>query len=116
MASLNKVFIIGKLGADPKITTTTGGKIANFSVATNDVTGPKDSRKEITDWHNITAWGYIAESAEKFLKKGSSVHIEGKLKPESWEKDGVKHFTVRIIAESIQFLNSKTKEETAPAE
>lgn len=115
MASLNKVFIIGKLGADPKITTTSGGKVANFSVATNEVTGPKETRKEITDWHSITAWGTTAELAEKYLKKGSSVHIEGKLKTESWEKEGVKQYTTRIVAESIQFLDPK-KEESAPAE
>ena len=115
MASLNKVFLIGKLGADPKITTTAGGKVAIFSVATNDVTGPKDARKEVTDWHSITAWGTTAELVEKYLNKGSSVHIEGKLKTESWEKEGVKQFATRIIAESIQFLDPK-KEKSVPAE
>ena len=116
MASLNKVFIIGKLGADPKITTTGDGKVANFSVATNDVTGPKEARKEVTDWHSITAWGNLAELAEKYLKKGSSIHLEGKLKTESWEKDGMKQYSVRIVAESIQFLDSKSKEEGVVAE
>lgn len=113
MASLNKVFIIGKLGADPKITITAGGKVANFSVATNELTGPRESRKEVTDWHNITAWGTTAELAEKYLRKGSSVHIEGKLKTESWEKEGVKHTAVRIIADSIQFLDPKKEEAAA---
>lgn len=116
MASLNKVFIIGKLGADPKITTTAGGKVANFSVATNDFTGPKDARKEVTDWHNITAWGNLANLAENYLKKGSSIHLEGKLKTESWEKEGVKQHAVRIVAESIQFLDSKGKDEASPTE
>jgi single-strand DNA-binding protein len=116
MASLNKVFIIGKLGADPKVTTTAGGKVVNLSVATNEFTGLKDNRKEITDWHSITAWGHLAESAEKYLKKGSSVHVEGKLRTDTWEKEGIKQYAVRIIAESIQFLDRLKDEEAAVTE
>ncbi|MGB1241878.1 MAG: single-stranded DNA-binding protein [Chitinophagales bacterium] len=87
MSSLNRIQLIGRLGQDPEIQRFESGAIkAKFSVATNYKYSTPDGQKiEETEWHNVVMWYRLAETAEKYLKKGSQVYIEGKLKTRSWE-------------------------------
>ncbi len=103
--NLNKVFIIGRLTADPQIRTTAGGmQVATFSVATNrSWTDRSGSKKEATEFHNVVIWGKQAEIAAKFLSRGSTVLVEGRLQTRSWEgKDGQLRKTTEIISERMQ--------------
>lgn len=108
--SFNKVFLIGRLGKDPdvrKVNTTT--TVCNFPFATNEVYKNQDgSYTETTEWHNIVMWRGIAERAERILKKGSHVFIEGKLRTRSWDdKDGHKRYTTEIVVENFQLLEKR---------
>lgn len=103
--NLNKVFIAGRLTADPELRTTPGGThVVSFGVATNRVwTDRNNQRKEETEFHNVVAWGKQAEVVSQFLKKGSLILVEGRLQTRSWEgKDGQTRRTTEIIAERIQ--------------
>ena len=108
---VNKVFLIGRLGKDPVIKHfENGGAIAEFTLATDDSYKDKQGNKvEQTDWHNIKInFPKLAEVAEKYLKKGSLVHIEGKIKTRSYDdKDGNKRYVTEVIAESFRMLDSK---------
>ncbi len=113
--TINKAILIGRMGKDVDMKYTSSGvPIANFSVATNETwRDEQGNEKSVTDWHNIVAWRKLAEICAQYLKKGSQVYVEGKLRTRSWEKDGVKHYMTEIIAESIQMIGDK-KEEAAP--
>ncbi|MBI2594936.1 MAG: single-stranded DNA-binding protein [Candidatus Colwellbacteria bacterium] len=103
--NLNKVFVAGRLTADPELRTTPGGThVISFSVATNRVwTDKNGGRKEETEFHNVVAWGRQAEIVSQFLRKGGLILIEGRLQTRSWEgKDGQTRRTTEIIAERIQ--------------
>src|SRR3989344_1877993 len=103
--NLNKVFIIGRLTADPELRTTpSGDHVVSFSIATNRYWRTKEGeRKESTEFHNIVAWGRQAEVINQFSKKGSIIMIEGRLQTRSWEgKDGQTRRTTEIVAENIQ--------------
>lgn len=100
MSSLNKVTIIGNLGKDPDIRTTqSGDKVANFSVATTEKWNDKNTgeKKESTEWHNVVIFGKLADVCENYLKKGSKVYLEGKLKTRSWEQDGQKKYMTEVV-------------------
>ena len=106
MAGVNKVILVGRLGADPEIRYTASGMaVCRLSVATsrryNDKQG---NRQEETAWHRVDAWGKLAEICGQYLAKGKQVYIEGRLKYGSYEKDGVKHYTTDIIANTMQML------------
>ena len=104
--NLNKVFLIGRLTADPELRTTPGGmSVTSFSVATNRVWNDKaGARQEETEYHNIVVWGKQAEIASQFLTKGALVMIEGRLRTRSWQdKQGGQRKTTEIISERIQF-------------
>ncbi len=108
--SVNKVILIGRLGKDPevrKINATT--TVCNFPLATNESYKNQDgSYTEQTEWHNIVMWRGVAERAERILKKGSSVFIEGKLRTRSWEdKDNNKRYTTEIVVENFQLLDKR---------
>ena len=110
MASLNKVMLMGRLGADPvKNTTQTGKSVANFTMATSEkFKGQDGAWKETTEWHKIEAWDKLADLAENYLSKGSNVYIEGSIKTNDWtDKDGNKRYTTQIRALNIQFLDKK---------
>lgn len=103
--NLNKVFLLGRLTADPQLRTTTGGQnVASFSVATNRVWTDKAGQKqEAAEFHNIVVWGRQAEIASKFLNKGGLVLIEGRIQTRDWEdKQGQKRKTTEVIAEWLQ--------------
>lgn len=110
MAGINKVILIGNLGKDPEVRHLESGvSVANFTLATTenykDRTGQKQSQ---TEWHNIVVWRGLAEVAEKYLKKGSQIYVEGKLRSRSWnDKDGVTRYTTEIVADNFTMLGSK---------
>lgn len=103
--NLNKVFILGRLTADPQLRSTPSGQsVANFSVATNRVwTDKSGAKQESTEFHNVVVWARQAEIASQFLKKGSLVLIEGRLQTRTWQdKEGQNRKTTEIIAERMQ--------------
>lgn len=103
--NLNKVFVAGRLTADPELRTTPGGAhVISFGVATNRVWRDKaGERREETEFHNVVAWGRQAEVVSQFLKKGGLILVEGRLQTRSWEgKDGQTRRTTEVIAERIQ--------------
>lgn len=106
MASVNKVILIGNLGADPELKYTPANvPVCNLNVATNETWKDKAGEKqEKTEWHRVTAWRELAELCSKYLTKGRSVYIEGKLSTREWEKDGVKRYSTDIVADRVVFL------------
>ena len=106
--SLNKVQLIGRLGADPEIKQMVNGKsVARLSVATSQSWKDKSSgeRKEKTEWHRIVFFGRSAEVIDQYLKKGQQLYIEGRLQTSKYEKDGVERFSTDIIGESFNFIS-----------
>lgn len=106
---LNKVLLIGRLGADPEIRyTPSGSAVANFRLATNRSVKRNEQWEEETDWHRIVAWDRLAETASQYLRKGSHVFVEGQLRTRSWDdRDGNKRYTTEVFARDIQILDSK---------
>ncbi len=105
---LNKAFIVGNITRDPELKAIASGqKVCTFSVATNRVwKDPNGGRKEATDYHNVVVWGRQAETSAQYLKKGSSVLIEGRLQTRSWDgQDGKKNYRTEIVADRVQFGN-----------
>lgn len=113
---LNKAQVIGNLGADPKVSIINNGqtKVASFSVATTDrgyTTQLGVQVPDKTEWHNIVCFGKLADVVDKFLKKGSKVFIEGKMRTRSYEdKTGVKRSVMEINADTIELLDSKQQQ------
>jgi len=109
MLGLNKVILIGNLGKDPELRYTPGGSaVASFPLATTERwTGKDGQRQERTEWHNIVVWGKPAENVNKYLKKGRSAFVEGRISTRSWDdKDGNKKYRTEIVANSVQFIGS----------
>lgn len=107
MASVNKVILIGNLGADPELRyTASGTAIAKFSLATTESWSNKEGgREDRTEWHRVVAWGRLAEICGEYLSKGRSVYIEGKLRTRAWEdREGNKRYTTEIVAQTMQML------------
>ena len=112
MASLNKVMLIGNLGADPEIRyAPSGAAVANFRMATKDQwTNKEGEKQERTEWHKIVAWRRLGEICGEYLHKGSLVYIEGSLQTRDWEdRDGNKRWTTEIIAWRMQMLDRAGK-------
>jgi single-strand DNA-binding protein len=110
MASINKVILIGNLGADPELRyTNTGTAVGNFRIATNEQwTDKNGERQERTEWHQIVVWGKQAENCGKYLRKGRSVYVEGRLQTRQWEdQSGNKRYTTEVVAQTIQFLGGR---------
>lgn len=110
MGSLNKVMIIGRLGKDPEIRYTQGGQaVCSFSVATDSKwTNKSGEKQEKTEWHRVKAWGKLGELAGEYLAKGRQVYVEGRLETSDYtDKEGVKKYSTEIVANDIQFLDSK---------
>ncbi|MCF8407584.1 MAG: single-stranded DNA-binding protein [Crocinitomicaceae bacterium] len=114
--SVNKVILIGNLGKDPEIRRLESGVIvASFTLATSETYTDKSTgeRKEITDWHDIVMWRGLAEVAEKYLKKGMKIYLEGKLKKKSWQdKEGNVRYSTEIIADEMTILSAKNENTT----
>jgi len=111
---INKVILIGNVGKDPEVRHLDSGvAVSTFPLATSETYRNKEGQKVTnTEWHNIVVWRGLAEVAEKYVKKGNPLYIEGKIRTRSWDdKDGVKRYTTEIIADNMQMLGSKQSNE-----
>ena len=107
MSGVNKVIIVGRLGADPEIKSVNNGQsVARLSIATSEVWMDKQNQKqERTEWHRVVVWGKAAENAGKYLAKGRQVYVEGRLQTRSWDKQaGTKAYATEIVANNLQYL------------
>jgi single-strand DNA-binding protein len=105
---INKVILIGNLGADPEVRFTPSGQaVANFRIATSESWNDKTSgqKQERTEWHRIVVWGKLAELCGEYLKKGRQCYVEGRLQTREWtDKEGKKNYTTEVVANTVQFL------------
>jgi len=107
MSGVNKVILIGNLGANPELRYTAGQQaVANLRIATTEKWTDKSGQKqEATEWHRVVVWGKKAEVCSKYLSKGRQVYVEGRLRTRSWEdKEGNKRYTTEVVANDVQFL------------
>ncbi len=113
--SVNRVILVGRLGKDPEIRSIPSGtSVAKFSLATDErFTDKNGEKQERTEWHNVVAWGKLAEICGQYLRKGKLVFIEGSIRTESWDdkETGVKKYRTEIIAKDMQMLEKKGDEE-----
>lgn len=114
MPALNRVQLIGRLGKDPESRfTPTGKKVAHFSLAVSNRWKSKDGGlKESTEWVNIEAWGRLGEVCHEYLKKGSLVYVEGRLKTDKYDDKGDTRYFTKIVAQMVQFLSDARASET----
>ena len=116
-ASLNKVMIIGNLGADPELRYTSNNQpVTTLSVATHEVWGGKDGgeKQERTEWHRVVVFGRTAENCANYLKKGSPLYLEGRIQTRQWDDDqGHKRYTTEIVANMVQFLSASSPQDSA---
>lgn len=118
MSGVNKVILIGNLGADPEVRHLENGvTVANFNLATTEVFKDRTTgeRREQTEWHRVVLWRGLADVVEKYVRKGSKVYVEGKLRTRKWEKDGIDRYTTEIQADSLTMLDRPTTGGAAPA-
>lgn len=117
---VNKVILIGNLGADPESRSTPGGtQVANLRIATTDSFKDKQSGEwqERTEWHRVALFGRLAEVASEYLRKGSKVYIEGSLRTRKWQdKDGNDRYSTEVIGNEMQMLDGKSSAERPPAQ
>lgn len=115
--SVNRAILIGNLGRDPEVRYLPSGQsVANFSIATTESYSKDGQRQEKTEWHNIAAWGKLAEICAQYLKKGRQVYVEGRITTRMYEKGGEKRYATEIVAQTIQFLGGKGEGGGAPDE
>ena len=114
MASVNKVILVGRLGKDPEIRSTPNGTtVAKFTIATDErFTDRSGEKQERTEWHNIVAWGKLAEICGQYLRKGKLVYIDGSIRTDSWDdkETGQKRYRTEIIANQMQMLDRRGDE------
>ena len=118
MASVNKVILVGNLGADPEVRYMSNGEaVANVRLATTESWKDKNSgeKREVTEWHRVVFYRKLAEIVGQYLKKGSSVYIEGRIRTRKWQdKEGQERYTTEIEATEMQMLGGKSESATAP--
>ena len=116
--SVNKVILIGRLGADPEVRyTPSEAAVANISLATNYSTKKGDDWIEQTEWVNVVAWNRLAEIVKEYAVKGSRIYVEGRLQTRSWEdSEGNKRYSTEVVANDLQLLDSKGEAQQAPAQ
>jgi single-strand DNA-binding protein len=122
-SSVNKTILVGRLGKDPETRTfQDGGKVVNFSLATSDTwRDAQGVKQEKTQWHNIAIFNdALAEVAERYLKKGALVYLEGQSETRIWERDGQKHYTTEVVLRpynsALQMLESKESDRPEPGQ
>lgn len=107
MSGVNKVILVGRLGKDPEVRhLENGATVANFSIATSETYKDRQTgeKREQTEWHNVVLWRGLADVAEKYVKKGDMIYVEGKLRTRSWEKDGVTRYTTEVVGDNMTML------------
>ncbi len=108
---INKAILVGNLGKDPEVRyLDENTPVANFSVATSDSYKDRNgNRVDTTEWHNVVLWRGLAKVAEQYLKKGSKIYVEGKLRTRSWDdKDGNKRYTTEIVGDQLVMLDGRS--------
>ncbi|MBK7140949.1 MAG: single-stranded DNA-binding protein [bacterium] len=116
--SVNKAILIGRLGKDPELRYTPGGRaVATFSLATSEVyQNQEGQRQEATTWHNIVCWGKTAELAKEYLRKGREVYLEGRISNRSYDdKDGNKRYISEVVVQNMRFIGSRQQGEPGGA-
>jgi single-strand DNA-binding protein len=116
MASVNKAIIMGNLGQDPEIRyTASGAAVCTLSIATTDVRNdPNTGRQERTEWHRVVVWNKQAENCAKYLSKGRSVYVEGRIQTRSWEdQSGQKRYSTEVVAQTVQFIGGTPRDSGA---
>ncbi len=109
-SGVNKVILIGNLGANPELRYTPGGQaVANFRIATNEKWTDKSGQsQERTEWHRIVVWGKLAELCNQYLQKGRQVYVEGRLQTREWtDKENHKNYTTEVVAQQVTFLGGR---------
>ena len=108
MAGVNKVILLGNLGADPEMRYTADGTaVCNFRIATTErYKDRQGNMQERTEWHRVVAWRKLAEICGQYLAKGKQVYIEGKIRSDTWEQEGVKRYSYKIEADTMQMLGA----------
>lgn len=112
---INKVILVGNVGADPEVRTLDSGvKMARIRIATTEKVPNKDKSgyTDVTEWHNVTLWRNLADVADKYLRKGSQVYLEGKLRTREYDKNGTKCYTTEIVAEELKMLGKREASST----
>ena len=115
MSSLNRVFLIGRLGKDPDVRYTADGQqVATMSVATDESYTSNGQKHEKTEWHRVVAWGKAADFCARYLAKGRLIYVEGKLQTRKWaDQSGAERYTTEIIASRVQGLDRRAENEPA---
>ena len=117
--SINKAILVGNVGKDPEVRYLDKNvAVANFTMATTERGYTMQNGNQVpdrTEWHNVVAWRGLAELAEKYIRKGTQLYVEGKLQTRSWEKDGIKRYTTEIIADTIQLLGKRPDQGETPS-
>jgi len=115
--SVNKVILIGRLGADPEVRyTPEGTAVASFRIATDEFRGRGEERERTTEWHRIVAFGRLAEICGQYLRKGRQVYIEGRLQTRNWEdREGNRRWTTEVVASNMQMLDTPPSEQPPPS-
>lgn len=117
--SVNRVVLIGNVGADPDVRTTTRGtRVAHLSLATNRLYEVDGEERQRTDWHRLTFWGGAADTAERYVRKGNRLYVEGRIEYGSYERDGVSIPTVDVVVQNFLMLDARSDglPGSAPAE
>lgn len=113
---INKVILVGNVGMDPEVRTLeTGVKVARVRLATTERLFNRQTNEttEHTEWHTVTLWRGLAEVADKYVRRGSQIYVEGSLRTREWERDGVKHYATEIVADEMKLLGRR-QEGAAP--
>lgn len=115
MSSLNRVFLIGRLGKDPDVRYTADGQqVATMSVATDESYTSNGQKHEKTEWHRVVAWGKAADFCARYLAKGRLIYVEGKLQTRKWaDQSGAERYTTEIIASRVQGLDRRAENDPA---
>lgn len=107
---INKVILVGNVGVDPEVRTLeTGVKVARVRLATSERIFNRQTNEttEHTEWHTVTLWRGLAEVIDKYVRKGSQIYVEGRLRSREWERDGVKHYATEIVADELKLLGRR---------
>lgn len=115
---INKVIVVGNVGADPEIRVIDGGaKVARIRLATTErvYNKEKNESKELTEWHNITLWRGLADIVDRYVRKGTQLYIEGKLRTREYEKNGAKCYATDIVADELKLLGRREAQVTQAA-
>lgn len=107
---INKVILVGNVGVDPEVRTLeTGVKVARVRLATSERMFNRQTNEttEHTEWHTVTLWRGLAEVIDKYVRKGSQIYVEGRLRSREWERDGVKHYATEIVADELKLLGRR---------